>query len=121
MKNENCKLKILFLAASNSIHSVRWIKYFYEKGHEIIWVSLAPPIDEAKELISSAKIQTSSNNPNIKYYEIKPSPLSDINGSFAIRYLPSAVYQLKKIIQKEKPDLMHIHSAGTYGLVGALS
>ena len=103
-------MKICFLAAANSIHSVRWIKYFYEKGHEILWVSLAPSIPEAEVLIKK-----------IHFYEIKPSPLSDINGPFAIRHLPLAVRQLKKILKTEKLDVMHIHSAGTYGLVGVLT
>lgn len=103
-------MKLCYLAAANSIHSVRWIKYFSDKGYEIIWVSLAPAMDEAKELIKKTK-----------YFEIKPSPLSDINGSFAIFHLSSAIQQLKKILEETKPDLMHIHSVGTYGLLGALT
>ena len=103
-------MRICFLAAANSIHSVRWIKYFYEKGYEVAWVSLAPPIPDAKDLISK-----------VKYFEITPSPLADINGSFAICHLPFAIRQLKKILKETKPDLMHIHSVGTYGLLGALA
>ena len=103
-------MKLCFLAAANSIHSIRWIKYFADRGHDIHWVSLAPPSSEATELVKQ-----------VNFYEIKPSPLSDINGSFAIFYIPSAVLQLKKILNKIKPDVLHIHSAGTYGLVGTLS
>jgi len=109
-------MKLAFLAGANSIHSVRWIKYFADlpaqtgRGHEIIWISLAPPIDEAQGLIKK-----------VNFYELKPSPLSDINGPFAIRYLPFAVGQLKKILKSNAPDLIHVHSAGTYGLVGTLA
>lgn len=103
-------MKIAFLAGANSIHSIRWIKYFADRGHTITWISLAPPTAEAKELI-----------PKTNFYEIKPSPLSDVNGPFALCYLPLAVSQIKKIIKNEKPDLLHAHSAGTYGLVGALT
>lgn len=103
-------MKLCFLAAANSIHGVRWIKYFAEAGHKISWISLAPPIPEAAELIKK-----------VNFYEIKPSPLSDINGPFAICALPFALRRIKKILKSFKPDVLHIHSAGTYGLVGALS
>lgn len=103
-------MKICFLAGANSIHSVRWVKYFHDNGHNISWISFAPPIPEAEDLIKK-----------VKFYEIKPSPLNDINGRFAILYLPLAVWRVKKILKKEKPDVMHIHSAGTYGLTGSLS
>lgn len=103
-------MKICFLAGANSIHSVRWIKFFAERGHEIVWISFAPPIPEAEELAKKTR-----------FYEIKPSPLSDINGLFALRYLPFAVRQFRKILKDEKPNLLHIHSAGTYGFAAALA
>lgn len=103
-------MRICFLAAANSIHSVRWIKYFYEKGHEISWISLAPSIPEAKDLISK-----------VKYFEITLSPLADINGKKSIFYLLPSVSKIKKILKDLEPDILHIHSAGTYGLVGALT
>ena len=103
-------MKICFLAGANSIHSVRWIKFFAERGHQIIWISLAPPIPEARDLIKKTR-----------FYEIKPSPLSDIKGQLAIRHILSAVQQVKTILKNEKPDILHAHSLGTYGLVGALS
>lgn len=103
-------MRIAFLAAANSIHSVRWIKYFADRKYEIVWISLAPPMAEATELIKK-----------VDFYEIKPSPLTDINGLFAICYLPLAVWQFKKILKTAEPNLLHVQSAGTYGLIGALS
>ena len=103
-------MKIAFLAGANVIHSVRWIKFFTDRGHEIIWLSFAPPIPEAEELVSKTK-----------FYEIKPSPLTDINGRFALRHLPGTVSQIKKILEENKPDILHVHSAGTYGLAAALA
>lgn len=103
-------MKICFLAGANSIHGLRWAKYFHDKGHEVSWISFAPPIPEAEDFTKK-----------IHFYEIKPSPLSDINGRFAICHLPSAVWQIKKILKAEKPDVTHIHSAGTYGLIGSLT
>ena len=33
-------MRILFIASSESIHSHKWISYFTEKGHDIIWYSM---------------------------------------------------------------------------------
>lgn len=103
-------MHIGFLAAANSIHGIRWVRFFAERGHKITWISLAPPTDEAKELIK-----------NVTFYEITPSPLTDVNGGFALRFLPSAVKKIKEVLRKESPDVLHIHSAGTYGLTAALA
>ena len=37
-------MKICFFAASNSIHSYRWVKYFADRGHAVTWVSLCDTI-----------------------------------------------------------------------------
>lgn len=107
-------MKIAFLAAANSIHSIRWIKFFVNQGHEIVWITLAPPNKDAEELIKAG-------GNKISFHEISPSPLTDINGRLAILHLPLAVLRIKKVLKKEVPDVLHIHSAGTYGLVGALT
>lgn len=103
-------MRIAFLAGANSIHAVRWVNYFADRNHVVIWISLAPQISEAQEVVKKTK-----------FYEITPSPLSDIGGLFATCHLPLAVWQIRKILKKEKPDLIHVHSAGTYGLIGALN
>ncbi len=87
-------MKILFIASANSIHSYKWIKYFADKGYNIVWASLTPYTQE--------KID------NIEFYELK--------GSFLSKFL-----ELKKIIKKTKPDILHSHYAGFNGLIGALT
>ncbi len=103
-------MKICFLAAANSIHSIRWISYFVEQGYSVLWISLAPPSEHARDLIKK-----------VSFHEITPSPLADENGLKAALYVPSAVRKVKEIIERECPHVMHVHSVGTYGLVGALS
>lgn len=103
-------MKICFLAAANSIHSIRWISYFVEKGYSVVWISLAPPSEQAKKLIQA-----------VSFHEISPSPLADINGKKSFLYVPGAVKKVKAIIERECPAVMHVHSVGTYGLIGALS
>jgi glycosyltransferase involved in cell wall biosynthesis len=92
-------MKLCFLAAANSIHSYRWVKYFAEAGHEITWISLAPSLFDAL--------------PGVRFHEVAPG-----NGAFA---LARAAIRVRKIISTARPDILHVHSVGTYGLVGLLS
>jgi glycosyltransferase involved in cell wall biosynthesis len=93
-------MKICFLAPANSVHSHRWIKYFADKGYEIHWISLATPSIDSIE--------------NVDFYEIKRFPIK----AFQILL---AVPRVRKLIESIQPEILHVHSAGTYGLVGALS
>ena len=92
-------MKICFLAGANSLHSHRWIKYFANIGHEIHWVSLMPSNEPL---------------PKVEFYDI--GPLSN-NPVKIIRQ----VIKFRKLIKKINPDVLHIHSVGTYGLIGILS
>lgn len=103
-------MKLAFLAGANSIHSVRWIKFFADRGHNITWISLSPPTLEAEGLAR-----------RVDFHEITPSPLADISGLRAFLYLLPAVRKVRAILTRANPDILHVHSAGTYGLVGALA
>lgn len=92
-------MKICFLAASNSIHSYRWVKFFSDAGHEVTWISLAPTIFESL--------------PGVSYHELGLAPFPF--GLFR------AVAHIRKILEVQQPDVMHVHSVGTYGLVALLS
>ena len=92
-------MKILYLAAANSIHSYRWIKYFAHAGHDIAWISLAPSIFEPIQ--------------GVYYFEINREL-----GPFS---LVGAVNKIRRILGQFKPDVLHVHSVGTYGMMGLLS
>jgi glycosyltransferase involved in cell wall biosynthesis len=94
-------MKICYLAAADSIHSYRWIKYFADKGYEIDWISLAP-------LMVGDPIK------NISIYELRPFSFKGIS-------VWNAFFKVRKIIKCIKPDILHAHYAGTYGLIGAVS
>ena len=87
-------MKICFLAASNSIHSHKWINFFANMGHEVIWISLVP-----------ATIKVSDN---IEYYEFT-------SGIF------SSIFKVRKLIARFNPDIVHIHYLGYYALLGLFS
>ncbi|MDP2433134.1 MAG: glycosyltransferase family 4 protein [Pseudomonadota bacterium] len=92
-------MKLCFLAGANSIHSHRWIKYFAAVGHEVTWISLAA--SQFDDL------------PGVRYHEVIPA--SGMLG------LARAVVQVRKIVAATRADILHVHSVGTYGLVGLLT
>lgn len=92
-------MKLCFLAGANSIHSYRWIKYFATAGHEVTWISLSPNIFESL--------------PGVRFYEVK--------GASGLLGLLRAAVKVRKIIAHARPDILHVHSVGTYGAMGLLS
>jgi len=93
-------MKICFLAGANSIHSKKWIEYFAKNGYEIHWLSLTPnQIGEVE---------------GVKFYRLKEF------GSKPFDILFNAM-SVKRLIKKIKPDVLHAHYAGVYGVLGALS
>jgi L-malate glycosyltransferase len=93
-------MKICFLAPANSIHSLKWIKYFSEKGHEVYWLSL----HENKF----------GNHPEIKFYNLRLTRnifLNVLVGFFYLNYL----------MLKIKPDILHVHCLGINSVACILS
>jgi len=91
-------MKLCFLAPANSVHSYRWIKYFADKGHEIIWASLHPVTVNKIEGVDIRKIVV---------------PLGSAGA-------PHAALKLRAIMKTRQPDVLHVHSVALYGVVGAL-
>jgi len=87
-------MKICFLAAADSIHSHKWINYFSDLGHDIVWISLVP---------SSIKVQD-----NIEFYEMKGNILSSLRN-------------VRKLVLTVNPDVVHVHYLGYYALLGIFS
>ena len=90
-------MKICYLADASSIHTQRWVKYFAERGHEVHLISYNP-----------ARIE------NVKIYvlpKIKNQFLT-----FILRF-----FEVKKLVKKIKPDLLHAHYISGYGWYGAFT
>ena len=93
-------MKICFLAAADSIHSHRWIRYFALRGHEVHWLSLVPPEPPPDK--------------EIHFCLFKGTGLRQLD-------TPLGVPFVRAWIKKIKPDILHAHYAGAYGLMGALA
>ncbi len=93
-------MRICFLAAADSIHSHKWIKFFAQRGHNVLWISFAPPEFGGIDGVQFHQLESSS---------IKPLSI------------PGYTLKVRKLIRDFAPDIVHAHYVGTYGLVGALS
>jgi glycosyltransferase involved in cell wall biosynthesis len=92
-------MKIFFVAPSNSIHSHKWINCFVNMNHQVAWVSL-----NAAGAPKSAGI----------FFTVLEKP----------RYIFGWFYvclRLAKIVRAFEPDVVHVHSAGLYGVLGLLT
>lgn len=94
-------MKIIFLGEAGSIHTIRWVNSLSEKGIEVILVSLKGNFDNVEKISKKVKIIYLPFGTKLGYY---------LN-----------IFALKRIISKEKPDLINAHYASGYGTLGRLS
>jgi len=103
-------MRILLLSNILSIHTIRWARALSEI-HEILLFGLAAPgPDKIKEL----------EGLNFLSVGIKEKNTYSDSSFQKLRYL-KALPELRKAIKYFKPDILHVHYATSYGLIGALS
>jgi glycosyltransferase involved in cell wall biosynthesis len=96
------KMKICYLANAQSVHTQKWVKFFADKGHEV-------------HLISFEKAHIGKN---IIVHNLKRP--------FGLRFGLDFLFKLacarniKRLIEKINPDILHAHYLLDYGLYGAL-
>lgn len=91
-------MKICFLSAANSIHTIRWVNAMADRGHDVHLISAL-----------SEKLDKSSNKVTLhKLPYIGP-----------ISYYLNA-RKVRKIIEKIKPDIVNAHYASGYGTLARL-
>lgn len=94
-------MKLCFIA-SESIHAVKWIRFFAERGHEILWLATCDPQD-APEI------------PGVRMH-----CLGHLRMSERWTFLRKAM-EARSVLRRWKPELVHAHYAGINGLIGALA
>ncbi len=105
MKNQ--KLTICFIGTAESIHMLKWAKYFSDQGHRVHLISYLVPVAQ---------------------YDIAGINLHFINRIFPIRMwpfntllnLPITLIKVKKLIKEIKPDIIHAHYVTSYGTLASL-
>ena len=97
-------MRICYLADANSSHTRKWCDYFASKGYDIHVISL----NNGK--IDSAKVHSLGIDDSKVAY----------GGVFSkINYI-KRIFEIKKIVKKINPDILHAHYASSYGLLGSL-
>lgn len=94
-------MKVLFLSAANSIHTVKWVNALVERNHEIHLVyncGHEPSVDKIDERVVLYKLKYSGTK---GYY---------LNA-----------YELNKICEKIEPDVINVHYASGYGTLARVA
>lgn len=95
------KVKVVLLAPGKSTHTHKWAAYFKKRNIDVTVITFKDhySAENAKEVHT------------VCLPKLLPGKLS---------YL-TAVYALKGILKKLKPDIVHAHFVSSYGFVGALT
>ncbi|ONK21025.1 hypothetical protein BLX87_24170 [Bacillus sp. VT-16-64] len=91
-------MRICFLAPANSIHTIKWVNAFAAKKYEVHLLTIHTP--DIKALHPKVKVHKLLFHAPVGYY---------LNG-----------LQGKRLLNKIKPDLFHVHYASGYGTLGRL-
>lgn len=94
------RLRLCFVGDPRSIHTVRWVRFFAGRGHEVALVSAHPPRNELK----------------VDIYQ----PLSAAGHVHGTRILTN-ILELRRFLRKSKPDILHAHYINEAGWLCALS
>lgn len=112
-------MKVLLVSDAGSIHTKRWASSLKDAGVDIVLFSITPA-DEGFYSQKDIRLYVfdlfSYKNRKDRGGKKKVIPLFAPLAAHA-----DAVRLLKKVLQEEKPDILHAHYATSYGLVAALS
>lgn len=94
-------MKILFVAAANSTHTVRWVNSLSERGHNVMLVF-------------------------IKGHEPQEDVLNDSVSSYCLRHGGARGYylnalELRNVKKSFQPDVINVHYASGYGTLARLA
>jgi len=113
-------VKICYLADAKSVHTKRWLEYFARKGHQVHLISTSLP-----EMSHLPKVSLHRPKAQLR---VRATPLATLllriyrlaNRIGAVRLL-ILIIQIKKLLNRIKPDILHAHYVTTYGYWGALT
>ncbi|NNJ53187.1 MAG: glycosyltransferase, partial [Ignavibacteriaceae bacterium] len=105
-------MRVLFLADTDSPHTLKWAKSLIKTNVEVGIFTLHTPnmdlySDEPEIVIESLNASR----------ELQSKKETNIG---KLIYFKS-FHEVRKVIKKFNPDIVHSHYASSYGLVGALS
>lgn len=90
------KLKTCYLADGQSVHTLKWVRYFADRGYDVHLVTF-----NKTGPIEGVKVQ------NLRYF-------------WKWAY-PFRIIEIKNAVKKIDPDVLHAHYISHYGMYGALT
>jgi glycosyltransferase involved in cell wall biosynthesis len=93
-------MRICYIANAESIHTQRWVQYFAGKGHEVHLISSTSPVGNCPQ--------------NVRLYLIKV-----LQGIRGVNH-PFSTIQIRRIMNRINPDILHAHYVADYGFWAAL-
>lgn len=97
-------MKICYLSDASSVHTKKWCDFFLKKGYDIEVISL----NEGK--IDGVKVHS---------LDFQSDKIKSCNIFYKMKYC-FKINEVKKIVNKMKPDIVHAHYASSYGLIGSM-
>lgn len=94
-------MKILFLAAANSVHTIKWVNELADRGHDVHLAYNAGHDPSVDFIVSTVKLY------RLKFYGTQAYYLN--------------AREVKKIITKIKPDVVNAHYASGYGTLARIA
>ena len=105
-------INLLLLADANSPHTIKWATNLAQDEFKVTIFTLSKIETEAYKTYSSI---------NVISHQFTNTTFLTSSGSFKkLKYL-TVLAELKKLINKINPDIVHAHFASSYGLLGALT
>jgi hypothetical protein len=87
-------VKITYLAAGHSIHTVRWVNALADRGHDVDLLTLQPVLT-LFPVSPRVSVRVLPIGPPVGYYLNAPL--------------------VRRILRSRKPDIVHAHYASGYG------
>ncbi|MEA1996422.1 MAG: glycosyltransferase [Gemmatimonadota bacterium] len=91
-------MRLLILASADAIHARRWVSWFRERGHEVMFATLEP--SEGKVVQDEHPLPSYSSLKGLKY--------------------PMAAFSLSRLVKIFNPQLVNAHYLPGYGFLASL-
>lgn len=95
--------RILYIAASCSVHTQKWCRWFVSRGHDVHVATF-----------------DSDEIPGVTVHHMRQSSKPGASDPRKISYLSRAC-ELKRIVSDVRPDIVHAHYASSYGALASLA
>ena len=112
MKNMNKKLKIVFFADAGAEHTIRWVKFFANAGHEVHVISW----NDFSKGSASYRLDDIKSSFHPANLHVLGGKRPETKVAYFL-WLLSLVFTIRGLVKKIQPDLLHSHSVGAHAWI----